>query len=147
MTLDRTFDVALSSGSTWVIIRSDKELLLGTHLLNREKDFKGLRNVADHLDAGGLLLLSVQKPHEDRDINLVDGIVYSQKVEGRNGTSDHYFIEKDYSFKRNGKLLAEDKLTLGFYKHTVFPEMLANAGFSPLRMTDTEKFFVWQKVK
>ena len=58
-----------------------------------------------------------------------------------------YFIEKDYSFKRNGKLLAEDKLTLGFYKHTVFPEMLANAGFSPLGMTDTEKFFVWQKVK
>ena len=66
-------------------------------------------------------------------------IVYSQKVEGRNGTSDHYFLEKDYSFKRNGTLLAEDKLTLGFYKHTVFPGMLADAGFSPLGMTDNTK--------
>ena len=147
MNLGRTFDVALSSGGTWVIIQSDKELLLGTHLLNREKDFKGLQNVADHLDAGGLLLLSVQKPHEDRDIDLVDGIVYSQRVVGRNGTSDHYFIEKGYSFKRNGQLLAEDTLTLGFYKQTVFPEMLADAGFSPLGMTDTNKFFVWRKTK
>ena len=147
MTLDRTFDVALSSGGTWVIIRSGQELLLGTHLLSREKDFKGLQNVADHLDAGALLLLSVQNPHEDRVINLVDGIVYSQRIEGRNGASDHFFIEKGYSFKRNGKLLAEEKLTLGFYTQTVFPEMLADAGFSPLGMTDTEKFFVWQKVK
>ena len=55
--------------------------------------------------------------------------------------------KKEIPVKRNGQPLAEEKLTLGFYKHTVFPEMLTDAGFSPLGMTDTEKFFVWQKAK
>lgn len=80
MSLDRKFDAAISSGGTWVITQSDDELLLGTHLFNQENDIRGLQNVSNHLEMGGLLLLSVHPPHENRDIKLQDEIVYSQKI-------------------------------------------------------------------
>jgi SAM-dependent methyltransferase len=145
MHLDRKFDVAISSGGTWVIIQSGNELQLGTHLFDHKKDLCGLQNVARHLDPGGLLLLSVHPPHEDRDLELSDGIVYSQTIDGRAGTSDHYSLEKSYYFKRNGTILAEETLTLGFYESKMFLRMLANVGFEPLGMTETEEFFIFEK--
>ncbi|MEM9490867.1 MAG: class I SAM-dependent methyltransferase, partial [Myxococcota bacterium] len=138
MSLGRRFDVAVSCGGTWVIVQSDGELLLGTHLFNRENDFRGLRNVADHLEPGGRLLLSVHLPHEDKELELSDGIVYSQRIGERKGGSDHYSVEKTYSFRRDGSLLAEETLTLGFYRETASKGMLADAGFKPLGMTDTK---------
>ena len=146
MSLGRKFEVAFSSGGTWVIIQSSEGLMLGTHLFNHQKDVQGLRNVAAHLEPGGLLLLSVHPPHEERDIELVDGIVYSQKIEDNSDMSDHFAREKSYYFKKNGNILAEETLTLGFYKDTLFPRMLADAGFEPLGMTDADKFFVYEKV-
>ena len=145
MHLDRKFDVAFSVGGTWVIVRSDDGLLLGTHLFDSEKDARGLQNVADCLDSEGILLLSVHPPHEDRDIHLVDGIVYSQKIGMQNGTPEHFSIEKNYCFKKDESILAEETLTLGFYKEDLFLPMLADVGFKPVGMTDTEKFFVFKK--
>lgn len=147
MNLDRRFDAAISSGGTWVIIQSSNELLLGTHLFNKENDFRGLQNVANHLNSGGLLLLSVHPPHEDRDLELTNGIIYSQRIGKYNGSSDHFFLEKTYSFSRRGSLLAEETLTLGFYRNTGFLKMLADVGFKPLGMTDAEKFFVFEKTE
>lgn len=146
MSLDRQFDVAVSCGGTWVMVQSDKELLLGTHLFNRENDFRGLQNVAEHLDPNGRLLLSVHPPHEDRELELSDGIVYSQQISERDGGTDHYSVEKTYSFKKDGSLLAEETLTLGFYRETASKSMLADAGFRPLGLTDEEKFFELEKV-
>ncbi|MBO9999793.1 MAG: class I SAM-dependent methyltransferase [Cyanobacteria bacterium SID2] len=146
MNLNRRFDAAISSGGTWVIIQSSNELLLGTHLFNQENDFRGLQNVANHLDRGGLLLLSVHPPHEDRDLDLTNGIIYSQRIGKYNGGSDHFFLEKTYSFHKQESLLAEETLTLGFYRDTVFLKMLADVGFNPLGMTNAEKFFVFEKV-
>ena len=146
MNLECKFDAAISSGGTWVIVQSNNELLLGTHLFNRENDFCGLKNVAAHLEPGGILVLSVHPPHEDRDINLANGIIYSQKIGKYNGDSDHFFIEKTYSFTKNDSLLAEETLTLGFYKKTVFLKMLADVGFKPKGMTENGKFFVFEKL-
>ncbi len=108
--------------------------------------FCGLKNVTDHLEPGGLLVLSVHPPHEDRDFNLANGIIYSQRIGKYNGGSDHFFIEKTYSFRRNDSLLAEETLTLGFYKNIVFLKMLADVGFKPLGMAETGKFFVFEKL-
>lgn len=145
MSLDRKFDAAISSGGTWVITQSDDELLLGTHLFNQENDIRGLQNVSDHLEKGGLLVLSVHPPHENRNIQLQDEIVYSQKI-GQYEESDHFSIQKTYSFTRKGSVLAEETLTLGFYKETLFYKMLADVGFKPLGMTDDGKFFKFEKI-
>lgn len=146
MKLDRRFDVAFSSGGTWVIVRSGDELLLGTHLFDREKDIQGWQNVAEHLETGGLLLLSTHLPHEDRDLELEDGIIYSQKISEQKGETDHFFVDKTYSFHRNGELLAEETLALGFYRENLFQQMLADVGFQPLGMTAEKEFFIYEKV-
>ncbi len=145
MNLDRKFDAAISSGGTWVIVQSNDELLLGTHLFNQENDFHGLQSVSNHLDPGGLMVLSVHPPHEERELELGDEIIYAQKIGECSGESDHFFFEKTYSFRKNGTLLAEETLTLGFYKKTVFLKMLEDVGFKYLGMADTGKFCVFEK--
>ncbi|MEM8637409.1 MAG: class I SAM-dependent methyltransferase [Cyanobacteria bacterium P01_G01_bin.54] len=146
MKMDRKFDVAFSSGGTWVIVRSSNGLLLGTHLFDKHKDLRGLQNVSNLLEPGGLLVLSVHPPHEDRDITLEDGVVYSQKISKKSGDSDHFFIDKTYSFLKDGNVLAEEMITLGFYQESLFQKMLSDVGFKPLGLTETEDFFVFEKV-
>jgi len=146
MNLGCKFEVAFSSGGTWVIIQSSEGLMLGTHLFDHKKDFQGLQNVAAHLEPEGLLLLSIHPPHEERDIELANGIVYSQKIQGDSKMSDHFALDKSYYFKKDGNILAEETLTLGFYKEILFLPMLAEAGFEPLGMTDSEKFFIFKKI-
>lgn len=148
MALDRKFEAAVSSGGTWVIVRSESsdELCLGTHLFDHEKDLQGLKNVSEHLEVGGLLLLSVHLPHEDRDIELTDGIVYSQKIKENDTLSDHFSINKTYTFKRGEELLSEESFDLGFYKDSLFPSMFAEAGFEPVGMTESKEFFIYKKV-
>ena len=126
--------------------KSDEEMLLGTHLFNHENDIRGLQKVAEHLNPGGLLVLSVHSPHENRDLTLNDGIIYHQKIGPTSGTEEHFFFEKTYSFTKEGKLLAEETLTLGFYKSKVFFKMLADIGLEPLEDAHTDKFYVFQKI-
>ncbi|CAM2005023.1 class I SAM-dependent methyltransferase [Acanthopleuribacter pedis] len=146
MDLGIQFDAAVSTGGTWVIIRSEAGLMLGTHLYHAEKDRAGLHRVAEHLVPGGLLVLSVHPPHEDHSLQLPNGLVYSQEL-GKPSTDDaHFFIEKKYRFTRDQEHLAEDRVVLGFYRDTLYPEMLADAGFKPLGLTNNEDFFVFKKV-
>ena len=145
MKLEHKFDIAISSGGTWGIIQSDNESLLGTHLPNYQKDVGGLQNVADHLVPGGLLLLSVQPLHKDCDINLADGITYSQRVENKSHTSEKLSLRKSYCFKLKEKILAQEMLNLVFYKSSVFPKMLVDTGFEPLGLTDSGDLYICKK--
>lgn len=147
MDLGRKFDAAVSSGGTWVMIDDDEEFRLGTHLYDRSKDVAGLCNVSDHLEEDAQLLLSVHPPHEDREIVLRDDIVYSQTIEDKKETTDHFCLEKNYSFKRDGKTLVEETLTLGFYKASLYEELLSSAGFEAQEMSEGEKFLIFEKTK
>ena len=80
------------------------------------------------------------------EVELENGIIYSQKIGKGNGDSDHFSREKTYSFSKQGTVLAKETLTLGFYKDTVFLKMLADVGFKHLGMADAEKFFILEKV-
>jgi SAM-dependent methyltransferase len=142
MDLGRTFDAAISSGGVWVAIRDGNELLLGTHLVDAAEEVRGLRNVADHLDDDGLLLLSIQDMHEDLDCELEDDVVYSQRVTRSDATSDdHFTIEKEYAFTRDSHVLAEQTLELGFYRAPLRDRILRDAGFA-LDGTDPDDRFV-----
>lgn len=146
MDLGCKFDAAVSSGGTWVLIESGDALELGTHLFDPEKDVIGLKNVSDHLKPEAHLLLSIHPPHEDKEIVLDDGIVYSQQIEKKKETSDHYCLEKYYSFRRNGKTLAEETVNLGFYKEVVYEQLLHHAGFVLRERTASEDFLVFEKI-
>jgi len=146
MELGRTFDAAISSGGVWVAIRDGDELLLGTHLESYEAEVDGLSNVADHLESDGLLLLSIQDMHRDLDRDLEGGVVYSQRV-GRpaEDATGHITMEKQYEFVRDGQVLAQQTLELGFYRPEVMAEILDEAGFVADGTDDTDRFVVCTK--
>ena len=142
MDLGRTFDAAVSSGGVWVAIREGDEMLLGTHLFDAAEEVRGLRNVAEHLDTDGLLLLSIQDMHEDFDCELEDDIVYSQRVTHSEANGDdHFTIKKEYAFTRDSQVLAEQTLELGFYRPPLRDRILREAGFA-VDSTDQEDRFV-----
>ena len=141
MDLGRTFDAAVSSGGVWVAIREGDELLLGTHLFDAAEEVRGLRNVAEHLESDGLLLLSIQDMHEDFACELEDDVVYSQRVTHSDTTDDHFTIEKEYAFTRDSHVLAEQTLELGFYRAPLRDRILRDAGFA-LDGADQEDRFV-----
>ena len=143
MDLDGTFDAAISSGGVWVIIDSGQEFLLGTHLLDYEHEVAGLRNVSAHLEPDGLLLLSIQEMHHDFDLTLDEDIVYSQRISTPEEAGDHFMVEKEYSFSRGADVLAEQTLTLGFYRRSVMDRILDEAGFVFEGIDDEGQFFVY----
>jgi len=146
MNLGRTFDTAISSGGVWVIIRDGDEFMLGTHLYDYEDEVRGLENVNKHLEARGLLLLSIQDMHRDFDQGLDDGIVYSQVVtRSDDPDDDHFTIEKHYRFTRGSEVIAEQTLNLGFYRRTAMDRILERAGFALDGIDDAGRFFVYSK--
>ena len=145
MRLNKTFDVAYSTGGTWVIINSEKGLSLGTHLYDRENDIKGIKQVAKHLQPGGLLLLSVHPPHEDRSFDIGNGLQYSQEIKGHSGFGDHYSLLKTYRFSRGEETLAEEQVVLGFYEESLYLPMFLEAELEPVGMTANNDFFMFKK--
>jgi SAM-dependent methyltransferase len=146
MDLGRTFDAAISSGGVWVAIRDGDELLLGTHLFDYDDEVKGLRNVADHLETDGLLLLSIQDMHQDFDRELDEGVVYSQRlVRDEAPTDDHFTIEKQYAFTRDSEVLAAQTLELGFYRAPLMDRILDQAGFAMEGIDDDDRFIICSK--
>jgi SAM-dependent methyltransferase len=143
MDLEDTFDAAISSGGVWVIIDADDEFLLGTHLPDYDNEVQGLKNVSSHLDSDGLLLLSIQKMHDDFDLALPDGVVYSQRISAPEQPDDHFMIEKEYTFTRGSEVLGEETLNLGFYRRGVMDQIIDEAGFEFEGIDDEQQFFVY----
>jgi hypothetical protein len=146
MDLDDTFDAAISSGGVWVIIDAEDEFLLGTHLSHRDQEVEGLKNVSAHLESDGLLLLSIQEMHEDFDLALPEGVVYSQRISVTEETEEldeHFMIEKQYSFTQGSEVIGEETLNLGFYRQNAMNEILGEAGFEFARIDDDKQFFVY----
>ena len=145
MDLGETFDAAISSGGVWVIIDADDALLLGTHLSGYDQEVRGLRNVSEHLEPDGLLLLSIQEMHRDLDVTLPEGIVYSQRISGPDEQGEHFSIEKRYRFTRGSQVLGEQTLNLGFYREPLRDEILREAGFEFQGFDPDRRFFVCSK--
>ena len=147
MDLGETFDIAISCGGVWIVIEADGDFLLGTHLLEYDRDLQGLRNVREHLKPDGLLLLSVQEMHRDFDLMLPEGVIYSQRISAPPGPDEYFMIEKQYRFTRGSEVLADETLTLGFYRRSLMDEILSVAGFEFDRIDDDRRFFVYSKTQ
>ena len=146
MDLGRTFDAAISSGGVWVIIRDEDEFMLGTHLYDYEDEVQGLKNVTQHLEPDGLMLLSIQDMHRDFDKELDDGVVYSQRITRTDDPDDdHFMIQKQYSFTRGSEVIASEELDLGFYRRELMDRILGQGGFELDGVDDEGRFFVYGK--
>lgn len=144
MNLQETFDIAVSSGGVWVINQRDDRSDLGTHDSDIDQDIKGLTNVSKHLRQKGLLLLSIQGDQKNYQQNLPSGIVYSQEIEKIAENDQMEWVEKSYFFKKDGKIISQQKLKLKFIKQWKKEEVLEQAGFNFLGIHDSQKFHIYE---
>lgn len=138
MNLQETFDIAVSSGGVWVINQRGDRTDIGSHTKSVEQDIKGLTNVAQHLCQNGLLLLSIQGEQKNYQQNLPTGIVYSQEIEKIAENDEIESIEKSYFFKKDGKILAQQKLNLNYIKQWKKSEIMEEAGLSFVRVHESK---------
>ncbi|NEQ95252.1 MAG: methyltransferase domain-containing protein [Cyanothece sp. SIO2G6] len=148
MKLGRTFDVAISNGGIWVMYDCDDHWEVGTLVPDIDANFKAMRNVAQHLQSGGLLLLNVQTPHDDFEKQLAPNIVYSQAVEPLEDTPTYYSIKKSYFFKNGEEILSQDQHQITYFKQNAYPELFEQAGFEFVKVSakgEGDRFAVYRK--
>jgi len=148
MDLNATFDVAISNGGVWVSYDCGDRWEVGSLIPNVEANLPGLVNVARHLREGGLLLLNVQKPHEYLDKSLSSEIVYSQSVEELAETADYRIIKKNYLFKKDEKILAQEQHQITLFKQDAYRNMFGEAGFDFQEISsgsNGDRFAIYQK--
>ncbi len=148
MDLNTQFDVAISNGGVWVSYDCGDRWEVGSFIPGVEENLKGLVNVARHLKEGGLLLLNVQKPHNDLNKKLSSEIFYSQSVEELENTKDYYIIQKSYFFKKDEEILAEEHHKITLFKNDFYPKLFDEAGFDFQEISSIDKgdrFAIYKK--
>ena len=147
MNLNATFDVAISNGGVWGILDlgEPERWEFGGHVPNLEANREGLANLARHLREGGLLFLHLQKPHPNFDKTLAGGILYSQSVEPAEDTNEYHSFYKSYFFKKDGQILAQQKLLITAFKPETSAKLLSEAGFKLQGKTKSDLFAIYQK--
>ncbi|NET00653.1 MAG: class I SAM-dependent methyltransferase [Sphaerospermopsis sp. SIO1G2] len=146
MDLQETFDMAISSGGVWIISQRGDKNNLGTHGGDIELHLQGLINLAKHIRQDGLVLLNLQADQANKETNLPDGIVYSQEVKKISEDEENELIEKSYFFKRNGEILAQQHLILGFIKEWKKEELMEKAGFAFVGADQNQKFHIYKRI-
>ena len=145
MDLNATFDVAISNGGVWIVFDLGNQWELGTHIPGIEANLQGLKNVACHLRKGGLFLLNLQKPHEDYEKFISEEVVYSQQIEELEDTRDYHILKKSYLFKKDGEILAQEQLTLTFFKSDAYQQLFKEAGFDFQGISNDRVFVIYKK--
>ncbi|EGJ28860.1 MULTISPECIES: class I SAM-dependent methyltransferase [Moorena] len=147
MDLNAKFDVGISNGGVWGILDQGDQAQwqFGGHVPGLEANRQGLANVARHLKEGGLLLLHLQKPHDDFDKYLGEGIVYSQCITEGEDTPKYYTFEKRYLFKKDGEIVAQEQITITVFKPETTRQLLTEAGFDFQGTNNGDRFAIYKK--
>lgn len=145
MDLNQTFDIAISNGGVWGILDQGERWQFGGHVPGLEANRQGLENLNRHLKEGGLLLLHLQKPHQNFDQTLAGGVTYSQSLETIEETEEQSVIEKTYFFKKGEELVASEKITITCFNPEISKTLLEEAGFVFKTETAGGRFAIYQK--
>lgn len=152
MNLQTTFDAAISNGGVWGVLGEENpgnqvnSYRFGGHIYGLESNYNGLMNLKKHLKPGGLLLLHIQKPHPNYDKELPGGIIYSQKIKEVENTRDYETWQKNYFFIKDGKILAEEEITITCFSLKVSNQIFNQVGFEFQNTDDFYHFAVYKNV-
>ncbi|NER37657.1 MAG: class I SAM-dependent methyltransferase [Oscillatoria sp. SIO1A7] len=148
MNLNATFDAAISNGGVWVSYDCGDRWEVGSLIPNVEANLPGLVNVAGHLREGGLLLLNVQNPHDNFDKELTSEVVYSQSVEDLVETADYRIVKKNYMFKKDEEILAQEQHKITLFNQDAYQVMFEKAGFDFEEISSSsngDRFAIYKK--
>lgn len=147
MELNDTYDVAISNGGVWGILDLGDTWEFGGHIPGVAANREGLKNLARHLNDGGLLLLHRQMPHQNYDKILPGNIIYTQHLEEIENTPEYHLLQKDYYFKKDGKLVAQDQVLITCFKPDVSQQLLTEAGFELQGNSEGGHFVIYKVCK
>jgi hypothetical protein len=131
-------------GGVWGILDLGDRWEFGGHIPGIEANRQGLNNLARHLRRGGLLLLHLQKPHQNYDKVLPGGIVYSQQIEEVEDNDDYHVLQKSYCFKRDEAILAQEQILITCFKSNLSQELLSESGFELQGRSEDERFVIYK---
>ncbi|MEM8718611.1 MAG: class I SAM-dependent methyltransferase [Cyanobacteria bacterium P01_G01_bin.39] len=143
MSISEKFDVAISNGGLCAFVDTDDGCNLYTHLTNDERNLQAIKNIANCLHQGGLFIINIQGVHDSYDRPLADGIVYSQEV--FESTINQDCIDKYFYFKKDGKILAQQKLTYRIFQGEAIQDLFSKANFKLKEKDPTGQLFVYFK--
>ncbi len=145
MELNTIFDVAISNAGVWLFISCGDRLELVSHIPDVQANYKGLKNLASHLRTGSLLLLSIQKSGINFEKNLPGGIVYSQLIEELEDKVDYHTRKKSYFFKKDGEIIAQEKLIITLFRQNAYQKLFDEAGFDFQGINDDNSLAIYKK--
>ena len=143
--LNATFDVAISNGGVWGILNLGDRWEFGGHIPGVEDNRQGLSNLGRHLREDSLLLLHLQKPHESYVKHLSEGIIYSQFIQEVEDTADYHTFQKNYFFKKDGEILAQEQIMITCFKPDISRKILSESGFAFHGTSDGDHFAIYKR--
>lgn len=126
--LDQVFEAAYSRGGAWTFVRNNGEMMLASHILASDAIQASFQRVAQHLQVGGLLIISSSNAYGDNMVNLENGIVH-ERVAKTEIVDDQTHAVLDYSFRQGQQLLAQQTLRLRLLQDRDLTPMLTAVGF------------------
>lgn len=126
LSLEQRYDVAFSYGGVWYFVPDEHGSgpAMISHIRDEQDNQQGLERVADHLPAGGTLLLGIQAPHRDYTSAVADDLRYSQRI-----TPIPHGFRKNYRLDDGDRTLMEQTTD---YRRSSFDEaiqLLDKCGF------------------
>lgn len=131
------YDAVFSIMGPWYITcNHSREYSYLSYLRTNEENRIGLENVSQMLRPEGILILSVQKPHQDLlEQPIGEKLYYSHKVARKFG-----YIKKDYSVKRENHRIAAQSCIFKEYKYDEVNPLLHSLGFSDIKTSPCGNF-------
>jgi SAM-dependent methyltransferase len=126
LSLDRRYDLAYSYGGVWYFVRGEGEqdFSMISHIRDEQENQQGFDRVADHLPAGGTLLLGIQSPHVDYASPVANSMEYSQRI-----TPIPDGFRKCYELSDGGRVVMGQTIDYRTYSFESAIELLEKCGF------------------
>ncbi len=145
MDLKATFDVSISNGGVWMFVADGDRRELVSHIPDIQASYQGFKNLARHLRQGGLFLLNLQKSGINWEKSLPGGIIYSHVIEELEDTRDYHTRQKSYFFKKDGKIIAQEQLTMTLFKDGAYQRLFDEAGLDFQGFNHDKSLVIYKK--
>lgn len=140
---DTTFDAVISTaGPISITYRpAEQQHRLFSYCTDKEDHIKFIQKLSTWLDIGGLLLISIQEQHKDRDIPLLQsGLTYRQTVI----FSDQNLF-KTYSFWDGDRKVDEQTIKTTYFNEAEFNQLFAMVGLHYQGNDPSDNFCIYRK--